>query len=368
MSCWTYRSIPARVYRDLTMSTEMAVAREDNPAPADFFASPADVLREFERVGYFTTLSTASAVYYGNLLSRPILQEGPAGAGKTELAVSLSKATGMPLIRLQCYDGIDDRKAIGDFNRSMQELYVLINREAQREWWEIRTEIMSREFFVPGPLLSAIETPERSILLIDEVDKVPQEFEALLLEILSVWEMSVPGLGTLQPVTVPFAIITSNAARELGDPLRRRSIFLPVEHPEPIQEARIVAVRTPGASPKTHLFIAGLAQALRSFNLEKRPSISEMIDLARVMEAMNWTTILPEQRETVLPLLVKRVRDVERLRMKDQFAVIVRRAAQLASEIPIDSVRNASEEGEAEWHSSGPKAAQLPGGGAIGVQ
>ena len=202
------------------MATQFATIELVNQRDDDMFASPHAVECALAQVGYITNSVTAHTIFYASTLKRPILQEGPAGAGKTELAVALSRASGMPLIRLQCYDGITDKQAIGDYNRAMQELYVLMNKHANRNWREVREEIMSREFYMSGPLLQAIEAPRRAILLIDEVDKIPHAFEALLLELLSVWQLSIPGLGTISATTIPFTILTSNAEREIGDPLR----------------------------------------------------------------------------------------------------------------------------------------------------
>jgi MoxR-like ATPase len=304
----------------------------------DMFASHQAVQRALGNVGYITNLVTTHTIFYASHLRRPILQEGPAGAGKTELAVSLSRASGMPLVRLQCYDGISDKEAIGEYNRAMQELYVLINKEANRDWRQLREEIVSREFFIAGPLLQAIEAPERVILLIDEIDKIPHAFEAMLLELLSVWQLSVPGLGTITAKTIPFTILTSNAEREIGDPLRRRSLYLLLEHPSAMQQATIVARKSPTLSPRTHLFIAGFAHALRAFNLEKPPSISEMNDLAQVMEMMGWPVLTPELSEVVYPLLVKRTKDLSRMRTKDQFASILATAIKSLQGLNLEDI------------------------------
>jgi len=153
-------------------NNELVQVRDDA-----MFASHQAVQRALGNVGYITNLVTTHTIFYASHLRRPILQEGPAGAGKTELAVSLSRASGMPLVRLQCYDGISDKEAIGEYNRAMQELYVLINKEANRDWRQLREEIVSREFFIAGPLLQAIEAPERVILLIDEIDKIARKTE-----------------------------------------------------------------------------------------------------------------------------------------------------------------------------------------------
>jgi len=305
------------------MATQFATIESINQCDDDMFASPQAVECALSRVGYITNSVTAHTIFYALTLKRPILQEGPAGAGKTELAVALSRASCMPLIRLQCYDGITDKQAIGDYNRAMQELYVLMNKDANRNWRVVREEIMSREFFMSGPLLQATEAPQRAILLIDEVDKIPHAFEALLLEVLSVWQLSIPGMGTIAATTIPFTILTSNAEREIGDPLRRRSLYLLLDHPTALQQAHIVSLKSPKLSPRTHAFIAAFAQALRAFNLEKPPSISEMNDLAQAMDMMGWPVLVPEVSELVYPLLVKRTKDLGKMRTKEQFAAIL---------------------------------------------
>lgn len=287
------------------------------------FSSPQVLLKELSATGYITDDVTAYSVWYAYKLDRPIIQEGPAGAGKTQLALSVAKVTGMEIVRLQCYPGITDDKAIGQYNRALQELYVLVNKDRDADFDEIRTEIMKRKFFTTGPLLYAIESPKKCILLIDEVDKVPEEFEAMLLELLSVWEISAPGLGTIPATTKPLTFLTSNAVRDLADPLRRRSIYTVVRHPTAMLEARIVAYKTASLPIETHVFIAGLAQTLRTYRMKKHPSISEMSDIATAMEMMGMTTILPEHQEIVLPLLAKRTEDIDTLRLRGKFAALV---------------------------------------------
>ena len=226
------------------------------------YSSPEETLAALESVGYFTDLKTATTVYLAGMIHRPIMLEGPAGAGKTELAASVARAYGVRLIRLQCYQGINEEKAIGQYDRSLQELYVLLMSRSERtpDWAEIKREVTSRSYFMAGPLLEAIEQEQRCVLLIDEIDKVDHAFEAMLLELLSAWTLSIPKMGTVQATSIPHVFLTSNQERRLGDPLRRRSFYLVVEHPTAEREAAIVARRTPEAGKETHQFIAGLAQ------------------------------------------------------------------------------------------------------------
>ena len=299
------------------------------------YSSPEETLTALESVGYFTDLKTATTVYLAGMIHRPIMLEGPAGAGKTELAASVARAYGVRLIRLQCYQGINEEKAIGQYDRSLQELYVLLMSRSERtpDWAEIKREVTSRSYFMAGPLLEAIEQEQRCVLLIDEIDKVDHAFEAILLELLSAWTLSIPKMGTVQATSVPHVFLTSNQERRLGDPLRRRSFYLVVEHPTAERESAIVARRTPEAGEATHQFIAGLAKSLRAYTLEKPPSISEMNDVALAMELLGLRRLGPEHKDIMLPLIAKTEGDRNRLLLKQCFESIVRLAAQYASEL-----------------------------------
>jgi MoxR-like ATPase len=300
------------------------------------FASPSETLTALESVGYFTDIRTATAVHLAGQICRPVLLEGPAGAGKTELASSTARTLRVPLLRLQCYQGIDEEKAIGQYDRNLQELYVLLMSKSTEtpDWAQIKREITSRAYFMAGPLLEAIEQEEPCVLLIDEIDKVDYAFEAMLLELLSVWALSIPRMGTVRATSIPLVFLTSNQERRLGDPLRRRCFYLVVEHPNAEREAAIVASRTPHVSAATHRFIAGLAKSLRAYTLEKPPSISEMNDVAMAMELLGIDQILPAHKEIMLPLIAKTEGDRKRLLMKEAFESIVRMAVKYAEQIP----------------------------------
>jgi len=299
------------------------------------YVSPDETLAALERVGYFTDQKTATTVYLAGKLHRPIMLEGPAGAGKTELATSVSRAYGVPILRLQCYQGINEEKAIGQYDKSLQELYVLLMSKSDQtpDWAQIKREVTSRAYFMAGPLLEAIEQDQRCVLLIDEIDKVDYAFEAMLLELLSAWALSIPRMGTVQATLIPYVFLTSNQERRLGDPLRRRSFYLVVEHPTAEREAAIVAKRTPYASERTHRFIAGLAKSLRAYTMEKPPSISEMNDVALAMQLLGIDQITPEHKDIMLPLIAKTEGDRKRLLMKQAFESIVRIAGRHASEM-----------------------------------
>jgi MoxR-like ATPase len=302
------------------------------------YASPDETLAALESVGYLTDQKTATTVYLAGRLHRPVMLEGPAGAGKTELATSVSRAYGVPLLRLQCYQGINEEKAIGQYDKSLQELYVLLKSKSNHapDWAEIKREVTSRAYFMAGPLLEAIEQDQRCVLLIDEIDKVDYAFEAMLLELLSAWTLSIPKMGTVQATSIPYVFLTSNQERRLGDPLRRRSFYLVVEHPTAEREAAIVAKRTSDASENTHHFIAGLAKSLRAYSMEKPPSISEMNDVALAMQLLGIEQITPEHKDIMLPLIAKTEGDRKRLLMKQAFESIVRIAGRHASEMSAE--------------------------------
>jgi MoxR-like ATPase len=275
-------------------------------------------------VGYLTTREVSTNIFLAANENQPLLLEGPAGAGKTELAVSVAKAAGFRLIRLQCYEGISSGQAIGDYNQALQNMYIHYQERNQTSSWEeIQKEIKGRAFFMAGPLLEAIESPERVVLLIDELDKVGYAFEAVLLEMLSVWQLSVPQLGLVTATHPPFTVITSNEERVLGFPVRRRIAYLPIEHPTPQTEAAIVARRTPDASPELHLFIAGFAEALRAQTWQKPPSISEMITLAVALQRLGRNSLSAEDKDLLLPLIAKTGEDRKKMLIKNGFEILI---------------------------------------------
>jgi MoxR-like ATPase len=283
--------------------------------------------------GYIADSIATTTVYLAARLQKPLLLEGPAGSGKTQLAYAVADAADTTVERLQCYEGINEEKAIGKFDEPLQRLCVELKaKSANVDWESLRTELHSQQFFGAGPLLRALQCERPCVLLIDELDKVDHAFEALLLELLSVWQLSIPKLGTIKARSIPFVVLTSNEERRIGDPLRRRSFYLRVEHPSAQREAEIVALRTPDSTPEFHAGMAGLAKALRGWSMEKPPSVSEILDLAQALRVLGSEQITPEMRDILLPLLAKTEADRRKLLLRDGFASLIFDAQQYSAE------------------------------------
>ncbi len=297
------------------------------------FSSLEEVSAGLRATGYIADSVASTTVYLAAKLHKPLLLEGPAGSGKTQLAYAVAEAADTTVERLQCYEGINEEKAIGKFDEPLQRLCVeLKSKSANVDWESLRTELHSQQFFGAGPLLRALQCERPCVLLIDELDKVDHAFEALLLELLSVWQLSIPKLGTVKARSIPFVVLTSNEERRIGDPLRRRSFYLRVEHPTAEREAEIVALRTPDSTHEFHAGMAGLAKALRGWSMEKPPSVSEILDLAQALKVLGTEQITAEMRDILLPLLAKTEADRRKLLLRDGFASLIYDAQQYSAE------------------------------------
>jgi MoxR-like ATPase len=278
---------------------------------AERFSSVADVQEGLRRVDYLADEPTAGVVFLADRLDKPILVEGPAGVGKTELAKALAATTAARLIRLQCYEGLDESKALYEWNYKKQLLRIQADREHETSWEQTETDIFSEAFLLTRPLLEAIRATEPVVLLIDEVDRVEIETEALLLEVLSDFQVSVPELGTITGTQRPLVVLTSNNTRELSEALKRRCLFLHLDYPTVEREQEIVRVRVPGIDDTLASQIARVVRSIRQLELRKSPSISETIDWARTLMHLGVERVTSDVVTGTLHVLLKYQRDIE---------------------------------------------------------
>jgi len=274
------------------------------------FESPAAVRTRLREVDYLSDEAIAGVVFLADRLGKPILVEGPAGTGKTQLAKSVAEILGARLIRLQCYEGLDESKALYEWNYKKQLLRIQAERNSDSSWEDIETDIFSDEFLLTRPLLEAIRAEDPVVLLIDEVDRVEVETEALLLEILSDYQVSIPELGTIEARQIPMVFLTSNNTRELSEALKRRCLFLHIDYPEMDREKEIVLTRLPEISDSLADQVARIVRSIRQLELKKSPSVSETLDWAKTLLLLGVESITEAEAVETLNILLKYQSDI----------------------------------------------------------
>ena len=308
------------------------------PAAGPTLASIEAVEAGLAGVGYIASRAIATSVYLAHHLRKPVIVEGPAGVGKTELAKSLSAWLDLPLVRLQCYEGLDETKALYEWKYGKQLLYTQILKDkigsvigaeddlatALAKLHRFGDAFFSREFLEPRPLLRALEAPRGAVLLVDEIDKADEEFEAMLLEVLSDYQVTVPEIGTVAAGVAPVVLLTSNSTRDLGDALKRRCLHLHIDFPDAALEARIVATRVPGVEARLLTQLVSFVQQLRKADIRKPPSVSETIDWARTLVLLHATVLGESIAVDTLNVLLKFEADIAAVR--DQLGDLTRRA------------------------------------------
>ena len=273
------------------------------------FESVPEVREGLRKVDYLSDEGIAGIVYLADRLKKPILVEGPAGTGKTQLAKSVAEMTGARLIRLQCYEGLDEAKALYEWNYKKQLLRIQANRNNDA-WDEVEDDLFSDEFLLERPLLEAIRADEQVVLLIDEVDRVEVETEALLLEILSDYQVSIPELGTIEAKQIPLVFLTSNNTRELSEALKRRCLFLHVDYPDMEREKEIVLTKVPDITENLADQIARIVRSLRQLELKKAPSVSETLDWANTLMLLGVDQVDAETASSTANILLKYQSDI----------------------------------------------------------
>lgn len=275
------------------------------------FETSAAAQHGLEEAGYLADEQMATVVYLADRLGKPLLVEGPAGVGKTELAKAIGRTLGIPLIRLQCYEGVDETKALYEWNYKKQLLRIQA-AQGDSSWDSLSEDIFSEEFLLERPVLKAIRSAAPVVLLIDEVDKLDVEAEALLLEVLSDWQVTIPELGTVRASGRPFVVLTSNAVRDLSEALKRRCLYLYLDYPSLEREKAIVTRSVPDLADHLAAEAVRVVRSIRSLDLKKAPSIAETLDWARTLVHLNVESLDEEVMKSTLSVLLKYQTDLER--------------------------------------------------------
>lgn len=279
--------------------------------PVTWFSSPADAAARLGSTGYLTDTPTATTAYLAGELGKPLLVEGPAGVGKTELAKAVARATGAELVRLQCYEGLDEARALYEWNYKKQLLRIQATNTDQA-WSETHDDIFTDEFLLTRPLLTAIRNEQPTVLLIDEVDKTDVEVEGLLLEVLSDFQVTIPELGTVVAVRRPFVVLTSNASRELSEAVKRRCLYLHLGYPDADREREILLSQVPELHDRLAEQLVAMVGRLRELELKKAPSIAESVDWARTLIALEIKSLDDAAVTRTLGVILKHVSDQDR--------------------------------------------------------
>jgi MoxR-like ATPase len=277
---------------------------------SDEFTSIEDARERLAQVGYLADEPASLVSFLAGKLGKPVLVEGPAGVGKTELAKAVSRATGRNLIRLQCYEGLDEAKALYEWNYRKQLLRIQ-TEAADTGWKEVKDDIFGEEFLLARPLLNAISTDAAVVLLIDEIDKTDQEFEAMLLEVLSDFQISIPELGVVEARTHPLVLLTSNNSRELTEALKRRCLYLWLDYPDVERELEIVQLHAPELDERIARKLVEVIHMVRALDLKKPPSIAESIDWARALLLLGADDVDQAVLEKTMSIIVKHRTDLD---------------------------------------------------------